>query len=489
MRQLTGQDTIYLDLEGDETAAHASALMIMDQSTAPGGHVTFKQVLEHVENCLPDLPILMQKVVQVPLQLDYPFLGFDENFDLEFHVRHIALPKPGDWRQLCIQAARIHARGLDLRKPLWEMYIIESVDHARGYRPGSFAVLLKIHHALIDGGAFVVLMSKLLDLRADTPGRKARTSIQTRAPKRSEALIMSLKSASLRPLRFGLLLGQLAPHYLKSRIIALAGRERRLAKPKVSFNGRISKSRVVEGAEFQLDQINNIRKLVKGATLNDVVLAICGGALRKYLSHHGELPEKSLVAGAPVNLDTNRVTESDNNISLVQFPIQTDIEDPRTRLKEVCRRSKKAKANGEVVGLRNIGELSKQIPAPLLSLATGLLYNTGLMMNFGQLFNLVITNVPGPSRPLYFCGAELRGMYGLAPLAHTIGLVISQFSYNGKLYFAVTGDRGSIADPEFLVDCIRGAFDEYTGLVTKAKSPPKRRSSRGRQGSRKRAAA
>ena len=244
MKQLTGQDTIYLNLEGEETTAHVTAMMLMDQSTAPGGHVTFKQILEHVEGCLPDLPMLTQKLVQVPLQLDYPFLGYDEDFDLEFHVRHIALPKPGDWRQLCIQAARIHARGLDLTKPLWEMYIIEGVDHAKQHASGSFAVLLKIHHALVDGGAFTVMLSRLLDAQANAPKRQARMSVQTRAPQRSEAFLMALKSASLRPIAFTRLLSKLAPRYLRSKLRSSSTEKERLPKPKTLFKGMIGKNRI-----------------------------------------------------------------------------------------------------------------------------------------------------------------------------------------------------------------------------------------------------
>lgn len=476
MRQLTGQDTIYLNLEGEETTTHVSALMIMDQHSAPGGHVTFKQILKHVRNCLPDLPVLAQKIVQVPMQLDYPFLGYDEGFDLEFHVRHIALPQPGDWRQLCIQAARIHARGLDLSKPLWEMYIIEGINHAKDFSPGSFAVLFKIHHALVDGGAFTIMLSSLLDTRADAPAREARTSIQTRAPRRGEALFMAVKSASLRPVAFGKLLSGLAPRLLKSRLKSISHREEKLTKPKTLFNGMIGKSRVVEGVEFDFERFSEIRALVTGCTVNDVVLAVCGGALRKYLSHRDDLPEQSLVAGAPVNLNTDRKSASDNDISLMQLALQTQIADPKERLEEVYRSSCSAKKNSETLGARNMGDLSKQIPAPLLSLATNVLYKTGLVGSFGQLFNLVITNVPGPRKPLYFCGAEMTGLYGLAPLAHTIGLVISQFSYNGKIYFGITADRDSIPDPEVLVQYLKESFGEYQSLVRKKTRKAKARS-------------
>jgi len=466
MRQLTGQDSIYLNLEGNETSAHVSALMLFDQSIAKDELVTFKQILEHVNNCLPDLPVLTQKVVEVPFQLDYPFLGFDEEFDLEFHVRHIALPQPGDWRQLCIQASRIHARGLDMKKPLWEMYIIEGVDDAKDFPKGSFALLFKIHHALVDGGAFTVMLSKLLDITAQGIKRTPVTRLLAKAPSRSEALLMAVKSAYVRPFTFTKLVGKLIPDYVRSQL-KNSHLSENLTKPRTRFNGLIGPHRAVDGAVFDLKEFNGIRHLVSGSTLNDVALAVCGGALRKYLSKYDELPSNSLIAGAPVNLNTERVSASDNDISLIQLPIHSEISDPLERLKAVYKSSSCAKKKSIKAGNRNMGDLSKQIPAPILSLASNLLYKSGLISNFGQPFNMVITNVPGPRQPLYFCGAEMKGLFGIAPLAHTLGLVISQFSYNGKIFFCITADRNMLPDPEFLVECLQSVFEQYVSLANK----------------------
>lgn len=464
MRQLTGQDTVYLYLEGDETVAHATALMVLDQQTAKGGLVTFKQILQHMSNCLPELPMLTQKVVQVPLQLDYPFLGHDEDFDIEYHVRHIALPKPGDWRQLCIQAARIHARGLDLSKPLWEMYVIEGVDHAKDFPKGSFAILMKIHHALVDGGAFTVLMSKLLDTTAKGVKHETESRIVDRAPDRTEALMMAIKTATLRQFAFARLIGKLAPRYLMSKL-SFAGGDSSPTKPKTFLNQMIGRHRMVQGLEFDLKTFNSVRALVAGATLNDVVLAVCGGALRAYLAHHEDLPEESLVAGVPVNLNVDRKNVSENDIALLGLQIHTEIADPVKRLRAVHKSSVHAKSQSNSVGNRDIGDLSKQVPAPLLSMANSVLYKSGLIGNLGRLFNLVITNVPGPQLPMYFCGAELKGIYGLAPLAHTVGLVISQFSYNGKLFFGIVADRDIVPDPDFLVQCLEDSFESYQAAL------------------------
>src|SRR5438445_2792501 len=151
MRQLTGFDASFLALEKTRTPMHVTALAVYDQATAPAGKVTFKQILAHVEGRLERVPYFRQRIVSLPLGLDLPYWVDDPNFDIEFHVRHIALPKPGDWRQLCIQAARLHARPLDRTRPLWELYVIEGLGCVEGFPPGAFAILSKIHHAAFDG--------------------------------------------------------------------------------------------------------------------------------------------------------------------------------------------------------------------------------------------------------------------------------------------------------------------------------------------------
>jgi hypothetical protein len=150
MRQLSEHDAAYIYSDSAHANSNVTLVHIYDQSTAPGGVVRFKQILAHVESRLDRLPMLRQKIVRVPMDLDYPYWVEDDNFHLEYHIRHIALPKPGDWRQFCIQSARIHARSLDLSRPLWEMYVIEGLDSFLDLPPGSFAILLKVHHAAID---------------------------------------------------------------------------------------------------------------------------------------------------------------------------------------------------------------------------------------------------------------------------------------------------------------------------------------------------
>ena len=164
MHQLSGLDAPFINVETKSAPTHISSLSIYDQSTAPGGLVTFKGILSNIESRLHLADCFRRRLVEVPLGVDHPYWIEDPDFDPEFHVRHIALPKPGDWRQLCIQVARLHARPLDRGKPLWEMYVIEGLDGVEGMPPGSFALFTKVHHAAIDGVSGVEITAALHDL-------------------------------------------------------------------------------------------------------------------------------------------------------------------------------------------------------------------------------------------------------------------------------------------------------------------------------------
>ena len=203
MEQLSGLDSAFLNLETRSAPTHVGGVAIYDQSSAPEGQVTFKGILTNVESRLHLARCFRQKIVQVPFGFDHPYWIEDANFDLEFHVRHIALPKPGDWRQLCIQIARLHARPLDLDKPLWEMYVIEGLDQVEGLPAGSFAILTKIHHAAIDGVSGVELTAAIHDLepQATVPESDSRW-VPEAEPSFVELALRSTVNNIRQPLRF-----------------------------------------------------------------------------------------------------------------------------------------------------------------------------------------------------------------------------------------------------------------------------------------------
>jgi len=202
MRQLSAHDASFLYSDTSHSNSNVTLVQIYDQSTAPGGKVRFKSILAHIESRLSGLPIFRSKLQRVPLDLDHPYWVDDPNFDLEYHVRHIALPRPGDWRQFCIQASRIHARPLDLNRPLWEIYVVEGLDSLLELPVGSFALLTKIHHAAVDaeGGSRIAML--LHDLTPQvSPAPPPRPWFPQRGPGTLSLLYRSWLNSLLSPLQ------------------------------------------------------------------------------------------------------------------------------------------------------------------------------------------------------------------------------------------------------------------------------------------------
>src|SRR5688572_4650935 len=218
MQQLSGMDASFVYLETGTAPMHVAGISIYDPSTAPGGKVSFKEILAAVESRLHLARTFRQRMVRVPLDLDHPYWIEDPDFDLEFHVRHIALPKPGDWQQLCTQVARLQARPLDLTRPLWEMYVIEGLESIAGLPHGSFALLTKIHHAAIDGVSGAELASAIHDLTPDGEPPPPDTAwAPDEVPGARELLRRSLGHRALGPLKLGRLLLEAVPAAVHAR--------------------------------------------------------------------------------------------------------------------------------------------------------------------------------------------------------------------------------------------------------------------------------
>ncbi len=249
MQQLSGLDASFLYLETPTAPMHVSGICIYDPSTAPGGEVRFKQIIEHYVARAHLARCLRQTVVTVPFGLDHPWWLNDESFDPEFHIRHLALPKPGDWRQLCIQVARLHARPLDRARPLWESYVIEGLDDVNGLRPGCFAVFTKIHHAAIDGQTGNEIIKALHDLTPDTESPQPSKSWQADSKPSTLGLLARAQLNALRqPFAFGKLLLNTTPDIVRQLIGSRDSSLRGFPKaPRTRFNSTVSAHRVVEG--------------------------------------------------------------------------------------------------------------------------------------------------------------------------------------------------------------------------------------------------
>ena len=465
MQQLSGQDATFLNLETAAAPLHIGSIAVYDQSSAPGGRVTFKGILANIESRLHLARCFRQKLVQMPLGLDHPYWIEDANFDIEFHVRHIALPKPGDWRQLCIQAARLHARPLDRGKPLWEMYVIEGLDEVEGLPPGSFAIQTKIHHAAIDGMSGVEISAAIHDLVADAiPAPPDRDWVPEREPTLIELGLRSTVNNVRQPLRFAQVLAETAPPMVRTLLERKPDDEHledSAPVPRTRFNGKVSPHRVMEAQSFSLADVKQIRKRVPGSTVNDVILSVVGGSMRGYLEHHGELPRASMSAFAPISVRTEDESgTAGNQVSGMFASLHSDLADPIERLERVQRSTQESKAMTAAIGARNLADVQQFMPGMLAGMAGRLVARTGLMRRMTPLANCVVSNVPGPQVPLYFTQARMVANFGLGLPLDGIGLFHAVLSYNGAITVTIVGCREQMPDPSFYAECLEASFSD-----------------------------
>ena len=465
MRQLQGMDASFVALETRNSPMHIGSLLIYNPKSAPGGFVRFKDVLSFFESRMQLSRTMRQRLVKVPFDLDYPYWIEDPDFDLEYHVRHVALPKPGDWRQLCIQAARIFARPLDLTRPPWEFTLIEGLENIPGVDPGCYAMVTKVHHSAIDGMSGVDLMEALHTLAADTPPPSAPDTWKPeRVPTGAELLGKSYFNAVTNPVKQMEVAARAAPG-LAMAIKGLAAKDFNVSgemlAPRTRLNKVISSARVVEGRSVPLADIKAIRALAPGCKVNDVFLAIIGGAMRRYLLAKDDLPAKTLTAMAPISVrsDTEK-GDMGNQVAAMIAPLGTHLEDPAERLAFVHSRTTNSKAMTDAIGARNMTEISKVSPALFMALGAQLYTRLGLANRVGPPFTTVVTNVPGPPVPIYSCGSQLESMMGLLCLNDGLGLGHVVQSYCAEATIAFTACRKIMPDPEFYAQCIEESFEE-----------------------------
>jgi diacylglycerol O-acyltransferase / wax synthase len=478
MQQLSQQDAMFLYSETPRMPMHLSSIHLYDPSTAPE-EITFDRMVEHVRSRLPLARILRRKVVHVPLDLDYPYWVEDEDFDLEFHVRNIALPPPGSWRQLWVQAARLHSQPLDLTRPPWELYIIDGVEDAADLGPGSFGMMIKVHHSAIDGISGIELMNALHDL---SPGGRASVDDSWRSePDPSAFTLLARAGANVAsiPARAWQLMSNAMPKLpaMQSQTLR-AGLAPTL--PKTYLNGPVTTHRVGDGFRFDLSTAKQLRASVPGATVNDVVLAVVGGGLRRYLRSKGELPAAPLYAGVPISMRTEEEAgTAGNKISIMIVSLATDIEEPIARLTAVQRSTSQSKEQATAVAARTLAEGAELFPGALLGAAVRALPQLGAGGVTSMTGNVCVTNVPGSQVPLYLCGARMESYYGLGPVFDHAGPIHLVVSYLGKVHLSVTTCREIMPDIEFYIECLEQSLAdlvEATQPARPAKTPRPRAS-------------
>jgi diacylglycerol O-acyltransferase len=473
MQQLTGLDASFLAMETTTTTGHVGGLSILDPTDAPKP-LTLARLTDVIAERLPLVPVLRRKLLNVPLGLDQPYWVDDPDFDIEYHVREIALPRPGSDAQLTEQVSRLHARPLDRSKPLWEIYLITGLAKRR------VAVYTKIHHAAIDGVSGTELLTVLLDINPS--GRDLPPPVPFRAappPPLPAIAAKAVARMAWRPVQTVQMTNEvlrwlptLAP-VMSTVVGGMLGLNRGDGEviptttgrpPATPFNKAITPHRRFAFRSVDLAEVKTVKNAF-GVSVNDVVMAMTAGALRRWLTEHTALPSQPLIAMIPVSVrDPASKGALGNKVSAMLAMLPTHVAEPDLRLELVHAATKIAKAQRAAIPQGLVDQISDFAPPALTARAARVVAATGLLHRLPP-FNLTISNVPGPNTPVYLCGARLVAHYPVSVVADGQGLNVTLVGYMGQLHFGLISCRELVPDLDVLAGYL---VDELALLLTAA---------------------
>jgi WS/DGAT/MGAT family acyltransferase len=472
--RLTGLDSSFLHLERDSAHMHVAACAVFE-----GNAPAYEELVEAILTRLHLVPRYRQRLAFVPLEQGRPVWVDDPHFKVTYHVRHTALPRPGTDEELRRLTGRVFSQALDRDRPLWELWLVEGLADNR------FALLSKTHHALVDGVSGVDIATVLFDASPDPMpvAPPEHEWVPRPLPSSTQLLADALLERAtvpgevLRGVRYALR----GPRQLAERMGgALAGlgavtRAGLQAAPTSPFNTRIGPHRRFTWVNGDLAQFKAIKNAL-GGTVNDVVLAVVTGALGRYMRLHGE-PTEDVVLKAMVPVSVRADVEQGalgNRVAAMWAPLPVGITDPVERLQTIRAAMNGIKDSGQAVGAQVLTQLSGFAPPTIMAQAARLQARQ-------RLFNLVVTNVPGPQFPLYVLGRELLAIYPMVPLAENTALGIAIMSYNGQLSFGLTADFDALPDVDALAEELRGAIEEIAAIAAEPPPGAKRRSAPARR--------
>jgi WS/DGAT/MGAT family acyltransferase len=464
--RLSATDASFLTQENDRAHMHIGAVLVFE-----GPPPSYDEFSEHVEARLHLVPRFRQKLAFPPLQSGRPIWVDDPRMNIEYHVRHASLPEPGDDHQLQQFLGRVFSQRLDRSKPLWEMWLVPGLEGNR------FAIVHKTHHALVDGVSGVDLATVLFDANPVPAGLTPPVRPWEPKPEPSEVQLLARGAENVAkvPLRVGRRLLRTAQH--PRQTVAHAAQvaeglgevawELLNPAPSVPLNVEIGSHRTYRWVHSHLDDF----KLVKdtfGGTINDVVLAVVAGALRRWLASRGmRTSGLELRALVPVSMRTEEERGMlGNRLAVFRAPLPVYAEDPIERLRIVREEMGKIKQSKQVMGAEALVALNDFAPPTVLAQASRLNFST-------RLFNLIVTNVPGPQFPLYVLGRELQTVVPVAFLPEKHALAVAIFSYNGKVSFGLLGDFDAMDDIDVVQAGLEEALRELVAAAA-ARRPPKR---------------
>ncbi len=456
--RLTGLDSSFLHMERDASHMHVAACLVLRGSAPP-----YEDVVDGLASRLHLVPRYRQRLAFVPLEQGRPVWVDDPHFNVAYHIRHTALPRPGGETELKRLCGRVFSQSLDRSRPLWELWLVEGLADDR------FAILSKTHHALVDGVSGVDLISVLFDTSSDPMpvAPPEHPWVARPVPSGTQLLAEALIERATVPAEIarGVRHALRGPRSLAGRIggtlVGLGATTRAGLRPAPSspFNVRIGPHRRFTWVHGDLAEFKAVKNAL-GGTVNDVVLTAVAGALGRYMRLHGELTDDVVLrAMVPVSIraDAERGALG-NQVSAMWAPLPVGITDPVARLQEMSEAMKQVKESGQAVGAQALTALSGFAPPTIMAQAARLQARQ-------RLFNLVVTNVPGPQIPLYLLGRELDAMYPMVPLAENTALGIAIMSYHGQLNFGLVSDYDALADLETLADELTSSIAELVAAA------------------------
>ncbi len=464
MQRLTGLDATFLYLETPSTHMHVASTAVFDPRDVPEGY-TFERVKEMVANRLPLLPPFRRRLVTVPFALHHPLWIEDPDFDIDYHVRRAALPSPGGQAELAELAGDIMSRPLDRNRPLWEMYVIE------GLEDGYIGTVTKTHHAAIDGVSGAELTANLLDLSPEIMELDPAddTWKPDRIPSDTELVGHALQSLARQPLAA-------VKAVRRTTEVALNVRRRNrepnvspppapFSAPNTSINASIGPRRKFAFTQMSLDDVKHVKNAL-GGTVNDIVLALCSGALRRFLEDKGEYPEGSLVGMVPISVRTDdEAGAMGNRVSSMLVSLASDVDDPIERLATIRDATKNAKEQDKAIGADTLTNWA-EFAAPAIAARAARLYsNMKIADRHRPLFNVTISNVPGPPFPLYSAGARMVAMYPMGPIMDGGALNMTVMSYMDTMNFGLVACADTIPNVADIARHLDDALDELLKLA------------------------
>ena len=463
MDRLSGLDASFLYFESNTMLMHVCGLLVLDQSTMPDGY-EFERLRNHLGKRIGANPSFRRKVHNPVFNLDHPVWIDDEDFDIEHHVRRAVVPAPGDRKQLAAVCGDLASHPLDRNRPLWEMWVLE------GLEDGSIGVMTKMHHATVDGVSGASLVSELCSLEPDSAPLAAGTAtpVASRRPRDARIVLDGAVRIAKRPAKFARLLPGtvgVLPEWIQR-----ANRGRAMpapfTAPRTSFNATITGHRSVAFAQMDLGAVKEVKNAF-GCTVNDVVLTVCSGALRKYLADRDELPASSLVAMVPVSVHGKSAAPGTNKVSGMFAALASDIADPVERLRAIAEQNLVAKDHHKTLSASLLQDWAQFAAPNTFGLAVRVYSKLRLAERHPVIHNLVISNVPGPPMPIYFMGGRLTGFFPFGPVFDGAGLNVTVLSNDGHLDVGLIACRELAPDLWDLADDLPIALDE---LVTAARA-------------------